>query len=421
MLPQSTFNIFFILTSIATTLTHCAQLPQTTHVKQHQSVIASKSPNVRIQCMSGFMVITIKDAPSTEDGYFSGMIYPKELSKNSTCMAEFHNHEGALKYKLPLRSCSTMPQETDDGQIEFFNTIVIQPHLKLVTDLTTSYHVRCRYKSREAATKGNSPINPQRYSSDDSNESRDRSSFGRSLDNSLTTNEMPGCHMKIYSDGKVADNVKIGDTLEIVVNIDEQNTYGLHVTDCIVRDGLGLGEQKLVNEEGCPMDTEIMGPFKYTNDRTMAKVSFPAHRFPYTSAVYYQCNVKLCALVDPSCHKEPTCDGKRIQKRATTDEPLEEGLPAVIEVYSGLYVKENAEVSEDDDDDVTKEKSIEDAICVSQRSFAIAIAIAGLVLMLLVVLAALCIMARRSRKTHSSSGSSIYSGPYTNTAFSHTS
>lgn len=79
---------------------------------EHQSVIASKSPSVRIQCMSGFMLITIKDAPSTDEGYFSGMIYPKELSKNSTCLAEFHNHEGQLKYKLPLRSCSTMPQET---------------------------------------------------------------------------------------------------------------------------------------------------------------------------------------------------------------------------------------------------------------------------------------------------------------------
>lgn len=114
---------------------------------------------------------------------------------------------------------------------------------------------------------------------------------------------MPGCHMKIFSEGKVAENVKIGDTLEIVVNIDQQDIYGLYVTDCIVRDGLGLGEQKLVNEDGCPMDTEIMGPFKYSSDRSTAKVSFPAHRFPYTSAVYYQCNVKLCALVDPSCHK----------------------------------------------------------------------------------------------------------------------
>lgn len=81
-------------------------------ITEHQSVVVSKPPTVRIQCMSGFMVITIKDAPSTDEGFFSGMIYPKELSKNSTCMSEFHNHEGQLKYKLPLRSCSTMPQET---------------------------------------------------------------------------------------------------------------------------------------------------------------------------------------------------------------------------------------------------------------------------------------------------------------------
>lgn len=63
----------------------------------------------------------------------------------------------------------------------------------------------------------------------------------------------------------------------------------------------------------------------------------------------------------------------------------------------------------------------DDAICVSQRSFAVAIAIAGLCLMLAVVLAVMCIVARRSGKTVSNSGSSIYSGPYTNTAFSHSS
>jgi hypothetical protein len=416
MMPQSRLQLFLVLT--IATFTQCAQLPSSTSLKK-QAVYASKQPSVRIQCMSGFMVITIKDAPSTIDGYFSGMVYPKELSKNSTCTSEFRDHLGAIKYKLPLRSCSTMPQETEDGQIEFFNTIVIQPHLKLVTDLTTSYHVRCRYKSREAATKfitSNDPGSPQAYTS----EQIDRSGHGRSLDTSVTINEMPGSHMKIYSDGKVADNVKIGDPLEIVVNIDDQDIYGLHVTDCIVRDGLGLGEQKLVNEIGCPMDVEIMGPFKYSSDRMKATVSFPAHRFPYTAAVYYQCNVKLCALVDPDCHKEPRCDGKRIKKREAEDN-IDEGLPATIEVYSGLYVNENAEVLDDDDGSVTREKSMEDAICVSQRSFAIAIAIAGLILMLLVVLAALCIMARRSRKTTSSSGSSIYSGPYTNTAFSHTS
>lgn len=36
------------------------------------------------------MLITIKDAPpSHDDGMFSGMIYPKGLSKNSSCLTEY--------------------------------------------------------------------------------------------------------------------------------------------------------------------------------------------------------------------------------------------------------------------------------------------------------------------------------------------
>lgn len=78
------------------------------------------------------MLITIKNAPSSYDGHFSGMVYPKGLSKNSTCLSEYRfvyylqwpmlccllthaiyrDHKGSIKYKLPLRSCNTMPQET---------------------------------------------------------------------------------------------------------------------------------------------------------------------------------------------------------------------------------------------------------------------------------------------------------------------
>lgn len=63
------------------------------------------------------------------------------------------------------------------------------------------------------------------------------------------------------------------------------------------------------------------------------------------------------------------------------------------------------------------------SICVSQHSFAIGIAIAGLVLMFLAVIAILYVLTRRQkpRKDISTAGSSIYSGPYTNTAYSHTS
>lgn len=116
---------------------------------------------------------------------------------------------------------------------------------------------------------------------------------------------MPGCTMKIFSgdpsEKAVAESVKIGDPLTLVISIDAQDTYGLRITDCLVRDGLGWGEQKLINDEGCPVDNEIMGMFEYSEDKTKASVHFQAHKFPYTASVYYQCNVKLCLKADNGC------------------------------------------------------------------------------------------------------------------------
>lgn len=37
-----------------------------------------------------------------------------------------------------------------------------------------------------------------------------------------------------------------------------------------------------------------MPAFEYSNNFTRAAVPFPAHKFPHTSSVYYQCNVNLC-------------------------------------------------------------------------------------------------------------------------------
>lgn len=48
-----------------------------------------KEPTVQIQCLSGSMLITIKNAPSSYEGLFSGMVYPKGLAKNSTCLSEY--------------------------------------------------------------------------------------------------------------------------------------------------------------------------------------------------------------------------------------------------------------------------------------------------------------------------------------------
>lgn len=365
--------------------------------------------DVRVECNSNEIVVSL----DTNSGVFTGMVYPRGLSKNSTCMGEWIRHSSPVQYSLPLRGCNTMSTELDDGGIEYFNTIVVQPHLKLVTNQGRGFHVRCKYDTRNNVSIVN----------DD-----DPRADPLSTDESTVMEPMPGCTMKIFSgdptEREVAESVKIGDPLTLVISIDEQEMYGLRITDCLVRDGLGWGEQRLINDEGCPVDNEIMGMFQYSLDKTKASVHFQAHKFPYTASVYYQCNVKLCLKADNGCAAvtPPKCVANRLRRQANTES--NEGTPATIEVYSGLYVNEGNDLEKAgvEDGSVYSEKTSEDNICISQKNFAIGICVAGLILMLAVIAAILCLLAsRRNKKTTSNTGSSIYSGPYTNTAYSHTS
>ncbi|KOB79467.1 Cuticlin-1 [Operophtera brumata] len=178
----------------------------------------------------------------------------------------------------------------------------------------------------------------------------------------------------------------------MVVSLEKQQKYGFLVSECVAGDGLGA-DVGLIANDGCSLDGEIMGMFQYAPDKQAAQVSFQAYRFPHSASVYFTCGT-------PCTHKP--------RARRDTDE----GSPATVEVFSGLFVNEA--------DSLENEK--EDEICIPQRNFAIGICIAGVILMVCVIAAIACILARRRNpKTYSRTGSSLYSGPYTNTGYSHTS
>lgn len=44
-----------------------------------------------------------------------------------------------------------------------------------------------------------------------------------------------------------------------------------------------------------------MGQFQYSANKTTAVVNFQAHKFPYTTSVYYQCHVNLCLKANGGC------------------------------------------------------------------------------------------------------------------------
>jgi len=62
------------------------------------------SKDITIECNNKEISVTI----DTKSKSFTGIIYPKGLSKNSSCMAEFNYEKSPVVYKLPLRSCNTM-------------------------------------------------------------------------------------------------------------------------------------------------------------------------------------------------------------------------------------------------------------------------------------------------------------------------
>jgi len=400
--------------------------------------------DVRVSCNSEDITLTI----STWLDSFNGLVYPKGLSKNSTCMTEYIQEESTIVYVLTLRSCNTMSTDVNDG-VEYFNTIVVQPHRKLVTNQGRGYHIRCRYRTESKTLKSDFDVKFEWADQDLDAGADTRVGEGDELSGlghtPLTaTAAMPAAHMKIYRgepvDNRIAENVKIGDPLTLVVSIDNQNIYGMHISECMVKDGLGWSEQRLINGEGCPVEYEIMGEFEYSSSKTTALVHFQAHKFPYTSSVYYQCNVRLCIRHAGGCDDvPPVCDAsgentlRRRRKRQTIEiddsdgelyDPDREELR--VKVYSGLYVNEATDLDDDlgagaGDDYADEIHSVYDpsTICFPQRDFAIGIAVAGLILMLIVICAILCLLSkRRRRKDLSTTGSSIYSGPYTNTAYS---
>ena len=80
--------------------------------------------DVRVSCNSEDITLTV----ATSVDSFNGLIYPKGLSKNSSCMTEYINDENAIVYVLPLHSCNTMSTDVVRSQTNlcpFFKPLIL--------------------------------------------------------------------------------------------------------------------------------------------------------------------------------------------------------------------------------------------------------------------------------------------------------
>lgn len=66
----------------------------------------------------------------------------------------------------------------------------------------------------------------------------------------LGTAPMPGCSMVIYQGNHVAQNVKIGEQLTLIVSIDAQDVYSMRLSHCSVTDATNSASQPLIDDYG---------------------------------------------------------------------------------------------------------------------------------------------------------------------------
>ncbi|ODM91292.1 Cuticlin-1, partial [Orchesella cincta] len=402
--------------------------PTTTTDVESEEVNSEESlmTNIEIKCATHEIRIKIP----TPHPDFSGMVYPQGLSKNSSCLREYLSVD-YIEYSLPLRSCNTMTTSSQDlEEEEYFNTIVLEPHPKgKVAD--------SKFGADTASTS--LPTCP---------------SSMKIFKNNLQINGGAEDEPELTNGTNAVDrSINIGDPLQIRIQVHANTTHNFIVTNCLVRDGLGWAEETLVNSVGCPVDNEIMPPFRYSDN--LAIVDFPAHKFPYSPTVYYSCGVKLCQdCLAPVCQGTknlrpvpqvtPYASSRKSRRDAgLADSSSGDQQPAEIEVYNGVWVNEKDDES-DADSSLQEKQARGEILCFKQRDFALAIAISGLFLMVavLVLIFVLCLRRRHTFKSmgsHSGS-SSIYSGSaattgltrsqrptsshgggYSNTAYSHSS
>ncbi|CAG0881310.1 unnamed protein product [Darwinula stevensoni] len=266
--------------------------------------------NIEVQCRGTDMLAKIK---STK--LFNGKIYAKESPMG--CMSSIQDSmEFELSMPYESKACkallySTMGisarQVTKSLPGEYTNQIVVQHHKNIVTSADLGLSLICMYDLGSRNVTNNVSLEVE----------------GK-IEQIVTEEayvESPDIIMRITDrKGNDISFAQVGDSLKLVFEISD-NRYDLMVTKLYALDGIDALEIPLIDDEGCPTETFIMGPIeryeKNTDDDGEEKkqdaskkrfqileTKFEAFKFPVSDIVSFR------ALVTPCVHSCPpvTCD-----------------------------------------------------------------------------------------------------------------
>ena len=100
----------------------------------------------------------------------------------------------------------------------------------------------------------------------------------------------------VGGNGEEITSAQIGDLLTLRVEVLPSTIYGGYVRNCVATtmDSDSEKEYYVTDANGCALEPTIFGDWDIENDSHVLFAHFNAFKFPGSSSIKFQCNVRVC-------------------------------------------------------------------------------------------------------------------------------
>ncbi|XP_014668983.1 PREDICTED: uncharacterized protein LOC106810213 [Priapulus caudatus] len=245
---------------------------------------------IDVACNSyeGNMTITVNFTAS-----FNGNLFIKGFFDD--CIVSGNDTSNSTSITIPLDSCGTQQTtstNTSTGEsIKYENTLMVMfnRELGILQASDKAYQASCEFVRKEKSVVNGSITLPP-----------------------LTTTQLPVVKYEAEPDVELlvfsgtdqfsspSNGLLVGEGGTLAIILKDNSQYDLAVTDCFAHDGAGRSELKLIDENGCPANGNLVSPLRKLRDtpaagQTAVVTTFQAFKFPDQDSVYFRCMAKTCA------------------------------------------------------------------------------------------------------------------------------
>uniref|UniRef100_A0A1I7T4I3 ZP domain-containing protein n=1 Tax=Caenorhabditis tropicalis TaxID=1561998 RepID=A0A1I7T4I3_9PELO len=256
--------------------------------------------NVEVECTD-----TTIEAVFLTESNFLGRVFVLGHSQDKECVSREIGRR-TTSITVPRDKCGveTVQHGNGAGYTSSVN-IVISFHDKFLTKVDRAYNITCLFAPTGDVVSYALTVQPSL------------------LKDIQVLADQPSCEYEVFDvrTRRPAEVVHVNAPLEHVWTCDEANLdagryaslfqqlpdlFCMRVHDCVINEGKSKRRSKIINSEGCSLDTTRLPNIRYDNNKLSARVMSKAFRFGEDVAVEFECNVRLDLRNGTSCPR-PRC------------------------------------------------------------------------------------------------------------------